>query len=169
MSYSTNANSEYTNQTQLFYNSVYDTLNNKNRDVDKTKELVLSNIYSYKKNKAQNKLLFVIIIVCIILIIITYLNNTFMLVDDTVYGFIIGTILGFTFIYIGYSLWVFSFKDNKNYDEYDYGKFGTINPSSSTTNKGTKTDYVETEDDSNCIVGPLKESDKTISTFFKTL
>ena len=72
-------------KTQAFYNSVYDTLGTKIRDVDKTKELVLSNIYSYKKNKAQNKLLFVIIIMCIIIIIITNLNKKYNILDDTVY------------------------------------------------------------------------------------
>ena len=161
-------NSQYGKQTQLFYESVYNTLDTKNRDVDKTKELVLSNIYSYKKNKAQNKLLFVIIIMCIILIIISYLNKTFMLVNDTIYGFTIGTILGFTLIYIGYSLWEFSFRDNMNYDEYDYDKFGTINTKTS-VNKVTDTDYTTTNDSSNCEVSTLNDSDKTISAFFKTL
>jgi hypothetical protein len=160
--------SQYNNQTQLFYESVYNTLDTKNRDVDKTKELVLSNIYSYKKNKAQNKLLFVIIVMCVILIIISYLNKKFMLLNDTMYAFTMGTIIGFTLIYVGYSLWDFSFRDNMNYDEYDYDKFGTINTKPS-LNKVTDTDYTSTNDSSNCEISTLDDSEKTISAFFKTL
>jgi hypothetical protein len=156
-------------KTQNFYNSAYDKLNDKNRDVDKTKELVLSNIYSYKKTKAQNKLLYVIIFVCVLVIIISIINKTQTLVDDNMYAFIIGSILGLTLIYIGYSLWVFSFRDSKNYDEYDYGKFGTINIPAANSNKPTDTDYTSTVDSSNCEVSILKESDKTIRSFFKTL
>jgi hypothetical protein len=175
MSYNTDDNNYYDyTQTQLFYNLVYNTLDSKNRSVDKTKELVLSNIYSYKKTKAHNKLLFVIIIICIVLIIIGYLNNKYMLVSDTVYSITMGIILGFAFIYIGYSIWVFSFRDKLNYDEYDYGKFGTINKS---TNKTTasdikaayNTDYTTTDDTSGCEVSTIDDSDKTISAFFKTL
>ncbi len=174
MSYSTDKNpTYYGDQTQQFYNTVYDTVNNKNKDVDKTKELVLSNIYSYKKTKAHNKLLFVIIGVCVLLIIISIINKTYTLVDDNMYGFIVGTILGLTLIYMGYSLWVFSFRDSKNYDEYDYGKFGTINITAAsraaTANKPKDTDYTSTVDSSNCDVSILKESDKTIRSFFKTL
>jgi hypothetical protein len=154
-------------KTQAFYNSVYDTLGTKIRDVDKTKELVLSNIYSYKKNKAQNKLLFVIIIMCIIIIIITYLNKKYNIIDDTVYVLLLGTILGFTFLYIGYSIWEFSFRDTINYDEFDYGKFGTINPETNINNKPPV--YTSTIDASSCVVSSIKESDKTLSAFFKDL
>jgi hypothetical protein len=154
-------------KTQAFYNSFYDTVDTKIKDVDKTKELVLSNIYSYKKNKAQNKLLFVIIIVSIIIIIITYLNKKYNIIDDTVYAGLLGTIIGFTFIYIGYSIWDFSFRDTINYDEFDYGKFGTINPA--TNIKNIPPVYTTTVDASSCIVSPVKESDKTLSAFFKDL
>ena len=157
---------DYTN-TQSFYNSVYDTIDTKNKDVNKTKELVLSNIYSYKKNKAQNKLLRVIIIMCIIIIIITYLNKIYNVIDDTVYGVLLGTILGFTFLYIGYSIWEFSFRDTINYDEFDYGKFGTINPATNINNLPPV--YTSTNDVSSCVVSTVKESDKTVTAFFKTL
>lgn len=157
------------NKTQAFYNSAYDTIDTKLRDVDKTKELVLSNIYSYKKTKAHNKLLFVIIIICVILIVITYLKKKYQYPDDIIYGFIIGTIIGLAFIYIGYSLWVFSFRDSRNYDEFDWGKFGTINGTKPINKTKNINDYTTTVDTSNCKVSTLKESDKTISAFFKTL
>lgn len=156
-------------KTQTFLKSAYDTMDAKLRDVDKTKQLILSNIYSYKKNKAQNKLLLFIIIICIILIIITYFKRIYQYPDDIVYGFIIGSIVGLAFIYIGYSLWDFSFRDNQNYDEYDYSKFGTINKRTPINNVKTNKDYTTTVDTSNCVVSAVKDSDKTISAFFKTL
>jgi hypothetical protein len=156
-------------KTQTFYKSAYDTMNTKLRDVDKTKQLVLSNIYSYKKNKAHNKLLLFIIIICIILIIITNFKKIYQYPDDIVYGFIIGSIVGLACIYIGYSLWDFSFRNNQNYDEYDYSKFGTINEKTPLNYVKPNKNYIATIDTSNCIVSPMKESDKTISAFFKSL
>ena len=54
-----------------------------------------------------------------------------------------------------------------NYDEFNYGAFGTINPGTDSS-KTKKTDYTTT-DISNCILSAVKESDKTISSFFKNL
>ena len=153
--------------TNLYFDEFNNTLNETLRDVDKTKELILANVYSYKKTKAQNKLLFIIIIICVILILITILNKTFNLLNDDAYAGLIGIILGFTFIYVGYSLWVFSYKDTLNYDEFNYGAFGTMNPGTDSS-KTKKTDYTTT-DISNCNVSALKESDKTIRSFFKNL
>ena len=155
-------------QTNLYFDEFNDTLNSTLRDVDKTKELILANVYSYKKTKAQNKLLFIIIIICTIIILITTLNKTYNVLNDETYAGLIGIILGFTLIYVGYSLWVFSFKDTLNYDEFNYGAFGTINPGTDATNINNETDYT-TPDISNCDVSTLKESDKTIMTFFKNL
>jgi hypothetical protein len=155
------------NKTKLYFDEFNDTLNDTLRDVDKTRELMLANIYSYKKTKAQNKLLFIIIIICVIIILIATLNKTFNLLNDDAYVGLIGIILGFTFIYVGYSLWVFSYKDTLNYDEFNYGAFGTMNPGTDSS-KTKKTDYT-TPDISNCDVSELKESDKTIKTFFKNL
>ena len=94
------------------------------------------------------------------------------LLDDNMYAFTIGTILGLTIIYVGYSLWDFSFRDNINFDEYDYGKFGTID---STVNNTVPvvvpddTDYTSTVDASSCVVSLLPEGEQTISTFFGSL
>jgi len=168
-----NINSAYDyGKTQAFYKSAYDEIDKELRGIDNTKELTLSNIYSYKKSKAQNRLLYVIIIMCIILIIISYVNKMYNLLDDNMYAFTIGTILGLTIIYVGYSLWDFSFRDNINYDEYDYGKFGTI--VSTANNTATivvpdETDYTSTVDASSCVVSVLPEGEQTISTFFASL
>ena len=130
-----------------YFNTVHDTLDNKNRDVDKKKELILSNIYSYKKHKAQNKLIFIVIIVCLIIITIYYTNNLFNYMNNTIYSIIMGTIIAGIFIYVALFLWDFSFRDNFNYDEYDYGKFGTINNVVNSSNNVN--DYTEV-DTSNC-------------------
>jgi hypothetical protein len=125
-----------TNSDQVlnFYNHVYDDINKFNLD----KENAISNIYVYKKTKMINKIFYMIISVCVIIIILTFINKTFKYFDDVAYLIICGVFVGTAFVYIGYLLWDLYFRDNLNFDEYDYNKFGTTNPPkmSSHVNKG---------------------------------
>ena len=184
-SYVTNANGKVETQFDLdninsYFTEFNNTLDTQIRTVDKTTELILSNVYSYKKTKSHNKLLFIIIIMCIIIIIISLLNKKFVIMNDNIYSGVIGIIVGFGLIYVGYSLWVFSLKDTLNYDEYNYGAFGTKNlntlyyPSDTVSecdisNCDSSNCDISNCEVSECGVSTLQESEKTISTFFKNL
>ena len=82
------------------------------------------NTYYYKKYRQQTKLLIFIIFICILMIILTKLRERFSYFDEKAYTMIIGTILAFGFIYLIYGLWDLYIKDDKNFDEYDYGTYG---------------------------------------------
>ena len=82
------------------------------------------NTYYYKKYRQQTKLLVFIIFICIIMVILTNLRKRYSYFDEKSYTLIIGTILAFAFIYLVYGLWDLSIKDDKNFDEYNYGVYG---------------------------------------------
>jgi hypothetical protein len=82
------------------------------------------NTYYYKKYRQQTKLLVFIIFICIFIIILTKIKATSSYFDDKAYTIIIGTILAIAFIYLFYGLWDILFKDDKNFDEYAFSKYG---------------------------------------------
>ena len=154
-----------TNSDQVlnFYNHVYDDINKFNLD----KENAISNIYVYKKTKMINKIFYMIISVCVIIIILTFINKTFNYFDDVAYLIICGVFVGTAFVYIGYLLWDLYFRDNINFDEYDYNKFGTTSPPTITVHK----DYSDIS--FNDISGNVKceslKKENTIKSFFTQL
>lgn len=120
-----NQSSQPNNEVLNFYNEVYDDINKFNLD----KENSFSNLYIYKKTKMINNILYVIIITCVLIILLTFINKTYNYFDDVAYLIICGILLGVVIVYIGYNLWDLYFRSNVNFDEYDYNKFGTVNPS----------------------------------------
>jgi hypothetical protein len=108
-----------------FYNDVYNDITKFNLD----KENSISNLYVYKKTKMINKILYITIITCVIIILLTFINKTYTYFDDVAYLIMCGILVGGAIIYIGYILWDLYFRSNLNFDEYDYNKFGTYNPS----------------------------------------
>jgi len=92
------------------------------------------NIYYYKRYKAENYLLYFIMIICVLIIILTIIKNLNPFFDDMAYSAIIGTILGLSVIYISYLLWNMMFRDNQNFDEYNY----LFNTSDSSGSNGKK-------------------------------
>ena len=166
MAYNTQLNTT-TNSDQVlnFYNGVYDDINKFNLD----KETAISNIYVYKKTKTINKIFYIIISVCVIIILLTFINKTFKYFDDVAYLIICGVFVGIAIIYIGYILWELYFRDNINFDEYNYNKFGTTNPPkmSSQVNKGYS-DISFNDISGNVKCASLK-NENTINTFFKQL
>jgi hypothetical protein len=125
-----NYNTEMTSETNSdqvlnFYNEVYNDINKFNLD----KENALSNIYIYKKTKMINKIFYMIIFICVIIILLTFINKTYKYFDDVAYLIMCGVLIAIATIYIGYLLWDLYFRSNLNFDEYDYNKFGTTNPS----------------------------------------
>lgn len=82
------------------------------------------NTYYYKKYRHQTRLLFFIICICVLMIVLSKLRSRSPYFDEKAYSFVIGIILGVTFIYMIYGLWDLLLKDDKNFDEYDYSIYG---------------------------------------------
>lgn len=142
------------------YNSIYDTydtsgtidffklVNNdilqifNTHNVDKTH--TLSNIYTYKKYKAINEILYVIMFVTILILLLTIVNKNVKYFDTFAYDILVATIIIISFIYIIQLIYDILFRNNINYDEYEYEK-----PTNtySYKNKYPK-DYSEDDDDS---------------------
>lgn len=120
------------------YNSIYDTYDTSGtidffnlvsfditqlfntNNVNKTKSL--SNIYTYKKYKAINEILYVILFVTILILLLTILNKYVEYFDNVAYSIIIGVIIAVTFIYILQLISDILFRNNINYDEYQFEK-----------------------------------------------
>jgi hypothetical protein len=126
MAYNINVASDTSNNDVLnFYNEVYDNINKFNLD----KENALSNIYIYKRTKMINKIFYTIILICVIILLLTFINKTFKYFDDVAYLIICGILIAVAIMYVGYILFDLYFRSNLNFDEYEYNKFGTTNPS----------------------------------------
>jgi len=120
------------------YNSIYDTydtsgtidffklINNdiihifNKHNIDKT--YTLSNIYTYKQYKAINEILYVIIFVIILILILTIINKNVKYFDTIAYDILVTTIITISFVYIIQLIYDILFRNNINYDEYEYEK-----------------------------------------------
>jgi hypothetical protein len=122
----TNNDSTYDNSGVLqYFNSVYDNLsviNNENLINENTAKY---NIYNYKKIKMYNHILYIIIITCIIVIILTFLRKQFKYFDDSAYLLLVAITIGLSVCYIIYIIWDLLFRDNINFDEYDFSRYGS--------------------------------------------
>lgn len=77
--------------------------------------------YYYKKYNAQKKILFYIVIASILTICLTYLNKRFnFLVTDTIFILAIGILFAILVINICAQLFEIFFRNNINFDEYDF-------------------------------------------------
>jgi len=127
---------------------------------DKVINQIKWNTYYYKKYRQQTKLMVFIIIICLIMITLTKLRNRSKYFDEKSYTIIIGSILAFAFIYLMYGLWDLYFKDNKNFDEYDYSKYG-----GGGGNVITRDVDMEDVDISNCVTKQLITTESVNSDF----
>jgi len=86
--------------------------------------------YYYKKYNAQKKILFNIILGAILTIVLTYLNKRYKFIfNDTFFVLALGIIAAAIVINITIQLIEILFRNNINYDEYDF----TYEPGSATT------------------------------------
>lgn len=77
--------------------------------------------YYYKKYKAQKKILLYIVLASILTICLTYLNKRFkFLVTDTIFILAIGILFAILVINICAQLFEIFFRNNINFDEYDF-------------------------------------------------
>lgn len=96
--------------------------------IDSKKRMIEINNYYYKKYNAQTSMLYFIVKICILLIVLSFLNERFRFIyTDMLYSISVGVISGLSFIYICYGIYDIMLRDNRNFDEYD---FGTMNRSS---------------------------------------
>ena len=110
---------------------------NSNKEIDKYKTIldinddninvtlntIQWNYYYYKRFKKINEILRYYILICIVLILLSKLQSPYF--DNMSYYFITGIIIAGLFIYVMYSLWDIYIRDNINFDEYDYNRYGT--------------------------------------------
>jgi len=77
--------------------------------------------YYYKKYDAQKKILSTIIIASLLVIVLVYLNKRFkFLLSDTLFVLALGIVFAFFAINISYQLIEIFFRNNINFDEYDF-------------------------------------------------
>ena len=77
--------------------------------------------YYYKKYNAQKKILMNIIVASLLTIVLTYLNKSYkFLLTDTLFILALGIIFATIVINICIQLFDILFRNNINYDEYDF-------------------------------------------------
>lgn len=123
----TDNNITYDNSGVLqFFNNVYYDLNdiNNNNLIDEGN--AKRNLYNYKKTKAYIYVLYIIIITCLIVLFLTFLRKNVNYFDDKAYLMIVSISIGIAVCYIFYILWDILFRDNINFDEYNFSRYGSI-------------------------------------------
>jgi predicted membrane channel-forming protein YqfA (hemolysin III family) len=103
-----------------FYSEVNDTLNELNEPIQNEVKQIQINTYYYKKYKSKNQILYFIMIVLVIIILISLIKSVVPFIDENAYSIILSIILGFSLLYIIYSIWHLVHKDNQNFDEDQY-------------------------------------------------
>jgi len=101
---------------QLVNNEIIKLFNTSN--VNKTYSL--SNIYTYKKYRAINEILYIILFMTILILLLTILNKMVTYFDDVAYGILVGVIIAIGTITIVQKIFDILFRNNINYDEYEY-------------------------------------------------
>jgi len=99
--------------------------------------------YYYKKNKTQLKILYSLMFIIMVIISLSFLNMKFNLImNDTLYVFLIGLISSGFVIYICYQLYDVFMRDNINFDEYGNGLWtkDSVNPEKALTNSSESRD-----------------------------
>ena len=95
----------------------------KDDNLNNTLNHIQWNYYYYKRYRKINEILLYYIVVCIVLIVLSKLQSPYF--DNLSYSLITGIIIAALFIYVMFSLWDLFIRDNINFDEYDFSKYGT--------------------------------------------
>jgi hypothetical protein len=105
------------------------------------KQEIKWDIYYYKKYTYQLHLLWVVIGTCILL--------NLALISPEYVGLFSGLILAVSFLYLSYRLWDYMYRDDTNFDEYNFYDY---------TGSYNRSDSIPTQVDiSNCIIRPIPE------------
>jgi hypothetical protein len=117
-------NSKYDNydssKTTTLLNTVNDKIKNE-YDINNTnKTKSLNNIHTYKKYKSLNYILFIILSLIISILLLTILHNNVQYFDSTSYVITISIIISIGCIYIFQLIMDVLFRNNLNYDEYNF-------------------------------------------------
>jgi hypothetical protein len=78
------------------------------------------NTFYYKKYKAQNNILLFIIGVCVFVIILKLLRKGYPYFDHTSYLTVLGITIGLTAAVLIFAIKDIYYKDNMNFDEYEF-------------------------------------------------
>jgi len=86
------------------------------------KKRIFENTYVYKELRVQTRMLMVFNVFCILILFLSTIRNPYF--DETAYGAIVGILIALLFIYQLYYAWDLWIRDNLNFDEYDFSRFG---------------------------------------------
>jgi hypothetical protein len=89
---------------------------------DELRQKIFANTYVYKELRAQTRMLMVFIVVCLIILGLSLIKSPYF--DETAYGAIVGTLIALLFVYELYYAWDLSIRDPRNFDEYDFSRYG---------------------------------------------
>ena len=89
---------------------------------DELRRKIFANTYVYKELRAQTRMLMVFIVVCLIILGLSLIKSPYF--DETAYGAIVGTLIALLFVYQLYYAWDLSIRDTRNFDEYDFSRYG---------------------------------------------
>jgi len=107
-------------KTNTLLNTVKDEIKNA-YDINNTnKTKSLNNIHTYKKYKSLNYILFIILSLLISVLLLTILHNNVEYFDETSYVITISIIISIGCIYIFQLIMDVLFRNNLNYDEYNF-------------------------------------------------
>lgn len=89
---------------------------------DELRRKIFANTYVYKELRAQTRMLMVFIVICLIILGLSLIKSPYF--DETAYGAIVGTLIALLFVYQLYYAWDLSIRDTRNFDEYDFSRYG---------------------------------------------
>jgi hypothetical protein len=132
-----------------FFDDVHDTLTSIQDTNLVNEETAKYNLYNYKKYKVYNSVLYIIIITCLIVLTLTFLRKRITYFDDKAYLITVGISVGLSLCYIFYILWDLFFRDNNNFDEYNFSNYGT-KPQTVPVNSSNNLDGSLSQTDKKC-------------------
>jgi hypothetical protein len=111
---------EASNNLAIHYDRLNDMILNVANKPNEDIEVARWNTFYYKKYKAQNNILLFLIGVCVFVIILKLLRRGFPYFDKTSYLTILGITIGLTAAVLIFSIKDIYYRDNMNFDEYDF-------------------------------------------------
>ena len=119
-------------------------------------EDIIWNHYYYQKYKYQTHIMIVIIVLCIVInVMMTFL-------DPTLFPALCAIVIFIAAVYITHLLWDLNTRDDKIFDEYDFGISTSAHPRNNVYNSLKSKYNVEIDTSANCIVRSEKDSYKKL-------
>jgi hypothetical protein len=129
---------EASNNLKTHYDHLNDMVLNVAQKPNEDINVARWNTFYYKKYKAQNNILLFINGVCVFVIILKLLRRGYPYFDQTSYLTILGITIGLTASVLFFALKDIYYKDNMNFDEYE---FTALTPGTDISMNKQNTDY----------------------------